>query len=126
MEKKIGEKMAEKCVWLRLEMGGENGGPRNFLPRPTKTQSPQIGEKIGRKTRLAFSEKIPQHQHSILWTYLSFLSFSDVVSFSLFFIFWVFICFFSYQVCFSVYFLFFIKQSWILEFFVLFFYKKNN
>ena len=58
--------MAEKCVWLRLEMGGENGGPRNFLPRPTKTQSPQIGEKIGRKTRLAFSKKIPQHQRSIL------------------------------------------------------------
>lgn len=32
MEEKIGEKMGEKYVWLRVEMGGENGGAHKFSP----------------------------------------------------------------------------------------------
>ena len=48
-EGKIWEKMVKMSVWLRGERGegGEKtGGFECFLPAPTKTQSPQIGEKI--------------------------------------------------------------------------------
>ena len=45
-EGKIGEKMVKRSVWLRGEGGEKTGGFECFLPSPTKTQSPQIGEKI--------------------------------------------------------------------------------
>ena len=38
--------MVKRSVWLRGEGGEKTGGFECFLPSPTKTQSPQIGEKI--------------------------------------------------------------------------------
>ena len=62
---------------------GEGEGERKlvrlgyFLSRPTKTLSPQIGEKTQGKTSHSFSDKTApsQHQHSTLCL-PSFLSFS--------------------------------------------------
>ena len=38
--------MVKRSVWLRWEGGEKTGGFECFLLGPTKTQSPQIGEKI--------------------------------------------------------------------------------
>ena len=49
--KNKGEKRGEKkkrfvVVWLTVENGKDLVGPKSFLLGPTKTQYPQIGEKI--------------------------------------------------------------------------------
>ena len=49
-EEKIERKTFLKCIWLDGRGRKINGGPRCFLPGPTKKFSPQNGEKAkGRK-----------------------------------------------------------------------------
>ena len=55
MEKKGGEKIVGKGVWLKGE--GYFGGFRSFLSWPTKTQSLQIGEKMEDKIMQNFLDK---------------------------------------------------------------------
>ena len=45
-KKKKREKIVGRSVWLVGGGGGNFGGAQEFSPRATKTQSPQIGEKI--------------------------------------------------------------------------------
>ena len=63
---KSGEKMVFVVIWLRVENGRDFGGPMRFLSYPAKTQSSQIGEKIGEKGVQKYLDKI---------AYISFLNF---------------------------------------------------
>ena len=60
------EKMGEVCLVRRGKRGSGGGGekmvgPGNFIPGPTKTQCPQIGEKIGEKRGLIFYGQFCPH-----------------------------------------------------------------
>ena len=60
--------MDESGVWLGGGGGEKIGGAWLFSLQPTKTLSPQIGEKIQKKTSHSFLDKTAsrQHQHSTL------------------------------------------------------------
>ena len=58
MEKKE-RKMVGRSVWLGGGGGGNFGGAHEFSPGPTKTQSPQIGEKMREKIVQIFLTKMP-------------------------------------------------------------------